>query len=656
MTPRRARSTNLAFLAVMILTVLVVAGGTAYVIHRLHNSAVAEALDSSSLHARAFEDQLTRSLATLQRLADFIAAGPADLAPGEIDDLFHRTLRQAPFLRSLSALDDQGRILASSNPANVGGVLETGEYFPPAVAYRTESLRIGRPWTGRDFDQGSPASGEATEAATGLGFVPVLCAGEHGGRRVTLVAALNPDFFLNYFSQWLSADAGFVDILRYDRMVLLSSGESSHPGAPYRDSTLTQRLQDSEIGHYQSGSDAQRPSFAAFRASRQFPLLVVTHHYREHALAQWRQESRRLLLLVGPALLGMLVLTTALYRRERRMVAEQVEAQRRDYERLAATVFETIHDGVMVTNPQQVIIAVNPAFTRITGYSAAEAMGATPSLLASGYHSEDFFEEMRQTLTARGHWEGELRSRRKNGEVFIAGLSINLVRDDAGQVTHQVTGFSDITDYRAEADRIAHLAHHDLLTGLPNRALLTDRLRQALHQAQREQCRLALVFFDLDRFKPVNDRLGHAMGDRVLQTLATRLQGCVRAADTLARLGGDEFVVLLPVIESSQCALVVAEKIRLAVQEPILLDQHLVSIASSLGIVLYPDHAADEEDLLWCADQAMYQAKASGGNRIQVYQKDPTQPRLATLNQENRSLAAAPSSDRHRSARGESRG
>lgn len=630
MTLLRARSTNQAFLAVMILTVLVVAGGTTYVIHRLHNSAVAEAFDNSSLHARAFEDQLTRSLATVQRLADFIAAGPADLAPGAIDDLFHRTLRQAPFLRSLSTLDEQGRILASSNRANVGSMLETSEYFPPPVAYRTESLRIGRPWTGRDFDQGAPATGEAAEAATGLGFVPVLCAGEHSGRRVTLVAALNPDFFLNYFSQWLSAEAGFVEILRYDRMVLLSSGEGSPPGAPYWDSTLIQRLQESEIGHYLSGADAQRPSFSAFRASRQFPLLVVTHRYREHALAHWRQESRRVLLLVCPALLGMLVLTTALYRRERRMVAEQVEAQRRDYERLAATVFETIHDGVMVTNPQQVIVAVNPAFSRITGYCATEAVGATPSMLASGYHSEDFFMKMQQTLAARGHWEGELRSRRKNGEVFIAGLSINLVRDDAGQVTHQVTGFSDITDYRAEADRIAHLAHHDLLTGLPNRALLNDRLRQALHQAQRNQYRLALVFFDLDRFKPVNDRLGHAMGDRVLQTLATRLQGCVRAADTLARLGGDEFVVLLPVIESSQCALVVAEKIRQAVEKPILLDQHLVSIASSLGIVLYPDHAANEEDLLRCADQAMYQAKASGGNRIQVYKKIPTQPRLAT--------------------------
>lgn len=625
MTPRRTRSTNPAFLAVMILTVLMVSGGTAYVIHRLHNSAVAEAFDSSSLYARAFEDQLTRSLGTVQRLADFIAAGPADLAPGEIDDLFQRTLRHAPFLRSLSTLDEHGRILASSNPANVGSVLETGEYFPLPASYRTESLRIGRPWAGRDFDEGVPATGDADESAAGLGFVPVLCNGEHGGRRVTLVAALNPDFFINYFSQWLTAEAGFVEILRYDRMMLLSSGKGARPGATHRDMTLAQRLLESEIGQYQGGSNAQSPSFAAFRASRQFPLLVVTHLYREHALTHWRQESRRLLLLVGPALLGMVLLATALYRRERRRAAEQVETQRRDYERLAATVFETIHDAVMVTDPQQVIIAVNPAFTHITGYSAAEAVGADPSLLASGYPSEDVFAKMRQTLDAGTHWEGERRCRRKSGEIFIAGLSINQVRDEAGRVTHQVTGFSDITDSRAEADRIAHLAHHDLLTGLPNRALLTDRLRQALHQAQRDQGRLALVFFDLDRFKPVNDRLGHAMGDRVLQTLATRLQGCVRAADTLARLGGDEFVVLLPVIDSVQCALVVAEKIRQSVQEPIPLDQHLVSIASSLGIVLYPDHAADEEALLWCADQAMYQAKASGGDRIQVYQESTPQ-------------------------------
>ncbi len=621
MTPRRMRSTNLAFLVVMILTVLVVSGGTAYVIQRLYNSAVAEAYESSSLHARAFEDQLTRSLATVPHLADFIAAGSVDLSPGEIDDLFQRTLRQAPFLRSLSTLDEQGRILASSNPANIGGVLETNAYFPPPATYRIDNLRIGHPWSGRDFNEGNPATGSADESAAGLGFVPVLYTSEYGGHRVTIVAALNPDFFINYFSQWLTPEAGFVEILRYDRIVLLSSGESVRPGTSHRDSILAQQLLESEIGQYQSGLDDQGISFAAFRASRQFPLLVVTHLYRDHALAQWRQESRRLLLLVGPALLSMLLLATGIYRRERRRVTKQVEAQRRDYERLAATVFETIHDAVVVTNPKQVIIAVNPAFTHITGYSAAEAVGTDPWLLASGYPGDDMLEEKRQALEAEAHWEGELRLRRKNGEIFIAGLSINLVRDDTGLVTHQVIGFSDITEYRAEADRIAHLAHHDLLTGLPNRALLTDRLRQALHQAQRDQGKLALILFDLDGFKPINDRLGHAMGDRVLQTLATRLQCCVRAADTLARLGGDEFVVMLPVIESGQCALVVAEKIRQAVREPFLLDNQLISIASSLGIALYPDHATNEERLLLCADTAMYQAKMSGGDRIQSYQE-----------------------------------
>lgn len=629
MTLRRARSTNLAFLAMMLLTVLVVAGGTAYVIQRLHASAVADALDSSSLHARAFEDQLTRSLGTLQRLADFFAAGPVELAPQEIDDLFHRTLRQAPFLRSLSTLDDQGRILSSSNPANVGLLLDTGDYFPRASAYRADYLRIGRPWSGRDFDEGAAAAGEGAESAAGPGFVPVLCEGNHGGRRVNLVAALNPDFFVNYFSQWLRPEEGFVEILRYDRLVLLSGGEGARPGGLHPDATLSQRLQESEIGQYPSGSDAREATFAAFRASRQFPLLVVTQLYREHALAHWRQESRRLLLLVAPALLGMGGLTTTLYRRERRRVAEQLAAQRRDYERLAATVFETIHEAVMVTDPEQVIIAVNPAFTRITGYPATEALGADPALLASGYHTEAFFAELQQALRSRGHWEGEVRNRRKSGEIFVAWLSINLVRDEAGRLTHQVTGFSDITEYRAEADRVAHLAHHDLLTGLPNRALLSDRLRQALHQAQRDQGRLALIFFDLDRFKPVNDRLGHAMGDRLLQALATRLEGCVRAADTPARLGGDEFVVLLPVIESGQCALVVAEKIRQAVHEPIQLDQHPISVSASIGIALYPDHAIQEEGLMGCADTAMYQAKLSGGDRIQLYQQSPGPPRRA---------------------------
>jgi len=619
MTLRRALSANFAFLALMILAVCAAVAGTAYVIQRQQSVALGEALDHSSLYARAFEEHLTRSLGTIKRLGDFIAAGPV---PEDLDELFRRTLHQAPFLRSLSTLDATGRIVASSNPDNIGRVADTKDCFPQAVPAQDASLRIGPPRSGRDFNDGVPATVERPIPAGGLSFVPLLYRVDYKGREVSMAAALNPDFFVNYFTQWLAPEEGFVEIMRYDRVVLLASGETALTGRQHGDQKLAQMLQEAEIGRYQSAREGLGEALVAFRASRQFPLVVVIHLSRDFALTKWRRESVRLLLLAVPALVGMVYLATVLYRRERRLGAEREAARRRDYERLAATVFETVLEAVMVADADQRIIAVNPAFTRITGYSAEDAVGADFSLLASGNHPDEFYQTMWETLARKGRWEGEVRNRRKTGEVFVAWQSINQVRNDAGRVVHLVTGFSDITEYCAEADRISHLAHHDLLTGLPNRALLLDRLHQGLHQAQRDHRQLVLLFFDLDKFKPVNDHLGHTVGDRLLQALAARLMGELRAIDTLARLGGDEFVILLPAVKNSRAGVVVAEKIRRAVERPFLIDQHQINVSTSIGIAFYPDHAVNEEGLMRCADSAMYQAKANGGNRFEVWGAD----------------------------------
>jgi diguanylate cyclase (GGDEF)-like protein/PAS domain S-box-containing protein len=615
-TLRRALSANFAFLTLLILAVLAAVTGTAYVIERQKNIALAEGLDLSALHARAFEEHLTRSLKTIQALVDFIAVGPDE---DNIDELFQRTLRQAPFLRSLSMLDTSGRIIASSNPGNIGLPLETGDYFPQVAASHGSPLRIGRPWSGRDFYDGREVSAEHPTPSADLGFIPVLCRVEHNGREVRITAALNPDFFINYFTQWLLPKEGFVEILRYDRMLLLTNGELSLTGEQHPDRVLARLLEESEIGRYHGEREGLGETCTAFRVSRQFPLIVVTHLFKNRALAHWRRESGRLLLLAAPALLAMVYLATALYRRDQRIATAQEAARRREYERLAATVFETVLEAVMVTDADQRIIAVNPAFTRITGYTAEEAVGADFSLLASGYHPDEFFQAVQQSLNSRGRWEGEVRNRRKTGEIFVAWLSINQVLNDAGQVLHHVTGFSDITEYCVEAERISHLAHHDLLTGLPNRALLLDRLHQGLRQAYRNSGKLALLFFDLDKFKPVNDTLGHTVGDRLLQALSARLLGEIRDADTLARLGGDEFIILLPVVRDGSDALVVAEKIRQAVELPFLIDHQHISISTSIGIAFYPDHATDADGLIQCADSAMYLAKADGGNRFTLY-------------------------------------
>ena len=619
MALRRALRAHTLFLALMALVALAVGGGAGYVVHLHKNAALLEAFEHSSLHARAFEEHLTRSLENIQRLVDFIAAGAVDASPAKRDELFQRILRQAPFLRSLSMLDSDGRIVASSNPGNVGRQLVDADFFPLPAASGAGCLRVGRPWSGRDFNEGEPVIPTFSAGAAGLGFFPILCLGEYGDALVRLAAAVNPDYFRNYFSQWLTAEDGFVDIARYDRLVLLTSGEQATLGAQHPDAQLGHMLAEGEIGRYQGAKSGQGATLTAFRVSRQFPLVVVTHLFRDRALAGWRRESGRLLAATGMVMAGLAYLALAVYRRDRRIAAEREAARRREYERLAATVFETVLEAVMVTDANQRIIAVNPAFTRITGYGAEEAVGADFSLLASGYHSDAFFQALQQSLTTRGRWEGEVRNRRKTGEIFVAWLSVNQVRDDAGNVLHLVTGFSDITEYCAEAERISHLAHHDLLTGLPNRALLLDRLRQGVRQAHRDGSGLAVLFFDLDKFKPVNDQLGHTVGDRLLQSLSARLLQEVRASDTLARLGGDEFVVLLPVMKEGDDALAVAEKIRQAVAQPFPIDRHMIRVSASIGVAFYPEHAVDGEELMRCADRAMYQAKADGGNRFHVY-------------------------------------
>ena len=303
------------------------------------------------------------------------------------------------------------------------------------------------------------------------------------------------------------------------------------------------------------------------------------------------------------------------------LFSDITERRRREESlRLAATVFETVDQAVLITDTENKIITVNPAFTNITGYTKDEVVGKNPHVLSSGRHPPEFYQELWGTLTSTGSWHGEVWNRRKPGDVYVEQLSIHMVRDEQGHLTHHVGTFSDISERKAAEEHVQHMAHYDLLTDLPNRALITDRIRQTLIKAKRNKERMALMFLDLDEFKPVNDRLGHAIGDLLLQEVAKRLLHCVRESDTVARIGGDEFVILLPVIEGEQDAMVVAEKIQHALINPFDLSGHTVSISVSIGIAIYPDHGNDEKTLIKNADIAMYHAKHSGHRNTKIYQ------------------------------------
>ncbi len=622
---RRILRAHFAFLLVMTVVVLSMCMGAAYVIERLKFTAIQQALTDSAMHARAFEDHLTRSLNSVENLAGFITAGSDEQTTVNIEDFFQRTLRYTPFLRSLSILGKDGRIVSSSNPANLGLQIPSSDYVPPLTA-ASESLRIGRPWLGRDFAEGVPSTPDRPIETGDLSFIPVQHQIEVDKHWITLLAAINPDFFINYFTQRLEPEKGCVDLLRYDMVVLLSTGDHEKPGMSYAGKELRALLPQTEIVQFEEKTGREYAAFTAFRATRQYPLLVVTHLRRDSALDSWRNESRRLLFLVGPALLGILLLSTALYRRQQHLAAERVKKSQRERERLAATVLDTVSEAVMVTDPDNLIVSVNQSFTRITGYTSEEAVGRVPAQLFSEKQPSELDIEVHRSLAAHDHWAGEIRNRRKNGELFVAWQSINLVRNERGDIMHQVTGFYDITEYRTEADRIAWLAHHDPLTGLPNRTLFADRLSQAIRQSRRTQEKLALVFLDLDKFKPVNDTLGHLVGDQLLQAVGERLLDCVRDSDTVVRLGGDEFVVLLPAIDAARDAISVAEKIKQSLGLPFQLESHNINISTSCGIAVCPDHGTEEKQLMKCADAAMYRAKAGGGARVYMFQGEELAP------------------------------
>lgn len=295
--------------------------------------------------------------------------------------------------------------------------------------------------------------------------------------------------------------------------------------------------------------------------------------------------------------------------------------------RIAATAFE-LQDAMLVTDANNVILKVNQAFTRITGYSAEEVLGKTPNLLSSGLHDKAFYAAMWDSINRTDAWQGEIWNRRKNGEVFPEWLIITAVKaadEKTEQIHHYVASFSDITSRKAAEEEIKQLAFYDPLTQLPNRRLLQERLKHSIDIERRDGKRLALLMLDLDRFKAVNDSLGHLAGDELLQQVAARITARLRDVDMVARLGGDEFVVLLEDIAHPEDAARVAEEIIFALSKSFQLTQsNDVQIGVSIGISLYPEHGASYEELTDHADAALYQAKDQGRGCYAYFSEDQT--------------------------------
>lgn len=304
-------------------------------------------------------------------------------------------------------------------------------------------------------------------------------------------------------------------------------------------------------------------------------------------------------------------------------IVEDVSEEKSTQEqlRLAGKVLTKTQDGIVITDRNMQIVDVNPACLQTSGYSREEVLGSTPSMFSSGKHTPEFYTKMRLVLNKTGHWEGEIWNRKKTGAIYTEWLSIEAVNDEAGKVQNYIGIFHDISYLKERENELRHIAFHDVLTGLPNRLVLSDRMQQALLQSNRTGDRIAVCYLDLDGFKPINDTYGHDIGDKVLVEVGRRLKETVRSNDTVARIGGDEFVLLVQNIRDTDELGGLMERILRVITKPYIMPNTTVKVTASIGVATQKSQLSDAETLLSNADKAMYNAKKQGKNCYKIYKK-----------------------------------
>ncbi|MBI1194224.1 MAG: EAL domain-containing protein [Gammaproteobacteria bacterium] len=416
----------------------------------------------------------------------------------------------------------------------------------------------------------------------------ILLLDESGRHLMTGAAPSLPDFYNDAIhGVMIGPGVGSCGTAAYTRKRVIVGDIQNHPyWIPYRELAAEANL----------GSCWSEPIASA--SGRVLGTLAIYHHEPHEPTGDETASIEQIAKLTGIVL-------------ERSKADEALQ--------LAGLVYQNSSEAVMITDENNNIVAVNPAFTDITGYGQSEVIGKNPRILSSGRQSKEFYKGLWHALETQGHWQGEMVNRHKDSGEFTEWMTINTIYDDMGKVHRRVALFTDISE-RKKADKVIwQQANYDTLTGLPNRRLFIDRLEHGLRNAKRKGHSLALLFIDLDRFKEVNDTLGHHVGDELLVEASLRIKACVRESDTIARLGGDEFTVVLTQVTDETCIDRIAQRIIQSLSEPFELRDEKAYVSASIGVTVYPDDAATASDLLRTADQAMFAAKHDGRNRYSYF-------------------------------------
>jgi diguanylate cyclase (GGDEF)-like protein/PAS domain S-box-containing protein len=579
--------------------------------HAGRDEALARVRNLSQLLAVDVENAFDRAQSDMRVIAAQVTAADlsAPVSPvrkADLDRLMDEHLRSFPAVTNYRIFDAQGSTLYGAGSGNPHAVFSVSD---------RDWFRQLRDDPGRDLVISEVLTGKGTNEQTIIAAVAVRDG--QGGFLGAVNAALNVAYFQNLVEQLSIGRKGLVTIRRSDnyQMVWRFPAFVEQINKSLLATELGRRItagEESGEGEVVFVLDHIRRSYA-FKSLGRYPFTIIVAEAPADYLTAWRRQTA---VGAGIAVLVMVFLTV-LYRR-------QAVAHRRlnDYAaalRLAADAFTHAYEGIMITDADAKIIDVNEGFTRITGYVREEVIGRNPRFLQSGRQPRKFYEDLWKAMLEQGFWRGEIWNRRKSGEIYAEILTISSVRDAAGRMQNMIGLFTDITSLKNYQEQLERMAHYDPLTGLPNRALLSDRLQQAVVGTQRRGGGVAVMYIDLDGFKEVNDRHGHDVGDELLIAIAQRMKAILREGDTLARLGGDEFVALLVELAGSDDWRTILDRLQKAAAEPVTIGELELQVSASIGITLYPADQADAATLLRHADEAMYRAKQAGKNRHHLF-------------------------------------